>query len=511
VGFGIGVGPRLFRVRVSTRGVGLSSGVGPVSVWTSTRRRSPRRRSSGHATPQAYSFRPDAVSMTDHTGARAGGLVSTTGDAIVSQLTRADRWLVAWSWVYILSLIAGLVVPWLLLLALASFLLAWLGFLPQRVNIEYEVDDSLTRWFGDLAAGWPQLANTKGRWRLQSSTHLHKTHDRKVNAGAGSLVSRHTAQFRLHPPRALKVNMKIPTIKARGHYLIFLPDRVLVKSGLRWSDVDYSHLTVKDSQSRFIEHKTPPRDGVKVDERWQYANVKGGPDKRFKNNRRLPVMLYDEVSLTSDTGLSWIIQLSRHDPAKWWEAILQARPVSQRLTHNAVAPAPVAAPADNRYRAKDRQAAVPQSNFAAHAGSEVPVFRDSAKPKVDKPLQWWPRAGWGTVRGYRIENNQGGRVSLSFYFVPDDGSEPRQVVLTNTVPMKELGEYARGIMRGDNFTVKVSVESMARAESLFQQINGMEFSERKAMFADRTDIDGDAGWSWTSDYRLVKVAPGLLQ
>jgi hypothetical protein len=63
--------------------------------------------------------------------------------------------------------------------------------------------------------------------------------------------------------------------------------------------------------------------------------------------------------------------------------------------------------------------------------------------------------------------------------------------------MKELGEYARGIMQGDNFTVKVSVESAARAERLFQQINRMELSKRKAMFVDRSDIDGNAGWSWT--------------
>ena len=436
--------------------------------------------------PQAYSFRPGEVSTTDHTGAKPGELVSTTGDAIVSQLTRADRWLVAWGWTCVLSLLVGIIVPWLLLLALVASLVAWFGFLPRRVNIEYEVDDSLTRWFGDLAAGWSQLAETKGRWRLLSSTHLHKTHHRKVNAGAGTLVSRHAARFRLRPPKALEVNMEVPTIQARGHYLVFLPDRILVKSGSRWSDVEYSHLNVKVSQSRFIEHKTPPRDGIKVDETWQYANVKGGPDKRFKNNRRLPVMLYDEVCLTSDTGMSWVIQLSRHDSSIWWEAALRARPVTPWPPHNRI-------PAD-----------------PSHAGREVPTFQNTAKPDIGKSPKWWPRGGWGTVRGYRSENRQNGRVDLSFYFVPDDGSKPRRIELTDTVPRKEIGEYARGIMQGDNFTIRVSVEGMARAESLFKQINEMEFSKRKAMFADRSDIDGDAGWSWTSDYTLVKVAPGLL-
>jgi hypothetical protein len=294
--------------------------------------------------------------------------------------------------------------------------------------------------------------------------------------------------------------MKVPTLKARGKYLVFLPDRVLVKSGTRWSDVEYSHLTVEVSQSRFIESKTPPRDGTKVDERWQYANVKGGPDKRFKNNRRLPVMLYDEVSLTSDTGLSWIIQLSRHDPAKWWESILRARP-APNLQSNSAAPR-----IGTESAARSQPKFVPQSPFTASPGRETPAF----KPNVSKPLNWWPRAGWGTVRGYRIENSQNGRVNLSFYFIPDDGSEPQRVTLTNTAPMSELGEYARGVMQGDNFTVKVSSDSMAQAETFFQRINRMDLSKRKAMFADRSDIDSDAGWSWTSDYTLTKVAPGLL-
>jgi hypothetical protein len=482
LGFGIGIGPRLFRVRVSTRGVGLSSGVGPVSVWTSSRRRSHPRR-SGHVSQQVYSFRPGEVSATDHTGAAAGDLVSTTGDAIVSQLTRADRWLLAWSWLCVLSLFVGIIVPWFLLLALAAVLVAWLGFLPQRVHIEYEVDDSLTLWFGDLAAGWSQLSKTKGRWRLQSSTHLHKTHQKKVNAGAGTLVSRHAARFSLRPPRALEVNMQVPTIKARGNYLIFLPDRILVKSGSRWSDVEYSHLIVKASQSRFIENKRPPQDGLKVDERWQYTNVKGGPDKRFKNNRRLPVMLYDEVSLTSDMGLSWIIQLSRHDPAKWWEMTLRARPVAPLQPHDHI---PLA----------------PQARSAP---------RNNAGPQAAKPPQWSPRAGWGTIRGYQFQSTGNGRANLRFYFVPDDGSQPRLFDLADMAPLDGMGEYARGVMRDGELKIKVDAETMLQAEqTLHGKINLMDLVARKAMFADGNDVYEDAGWAWTPDYKLAKAAPGLL-
>ena len=129
---------------------------------------------------------------------------------------------------------------------------------------------------------------------------------------------------------------------------------------------------------------------------------------------------------------------------------------------------------------------------------------NSAAPQVTRPPQWWPRAGWGTVRGF-ARNGEGFR----FYWVPDDGSQPQLFELPG-VPARELGEYARGVMRDGRFTVKVSVQSMAEADKLFREINGMDLSKRRRLFADRSDIDGDAGWTWTPDYTLVPAAPGLL-
>jgi hypothetical protein len=126
------------------------------------------------------------------------------------------------------------------------------------------------------------------------------------------------------------------------------------------------------------------------------------------------------------------------------------------------------------------------------------------------PPKWWPRSGWGTVRDYELTHGREG-IKIAFNFVPDDGGEAVPIVLTDASLITELGEYARGIMRGGNLTIKVSAEAMIRAEDTFQRINQMEPSKRILMFADRNDIDGDCGWAWTSDYRLVKVAPGIAE
>jgi len=161
---------------------------------------------------------------------------------------------------------------------------------------------------------------------------------------------------------------------------------------------------------------------------------------------------------------------------------------------------------------KYKRTVMPQEQ---HPGKAAPMSRSNGRPQVarqqvGRPTTWWPRAGWGTVRGFGIQDRGNGRVNLSFYFVPDDGSQPELIEIMDTIVSKEIGEYARGIKRGDDFTIKVSAETMAKAARTFQEINQMELPKRKIMFADRSDIDGDAGWTWTPGYTLVPAAPGLL-
>jgi hypothetical protein len=53
-----------------------------------------------------------------------------------------------------------------------------------------------------------------------------------------------------------------------------------------------------------------------VDKTWRYVNKNGGPDRRFKDNRELPIALYEEVTFSSHTGLNEVVQVSRIGIAK---------------------------------------------------------------------------------------------------------------------------------------------------------------------------------------------------
>jgi hypothetical protein len=108
-------------------------------------------------------------------------------------------------------------------------------------------------------------------------------------------------------------------------------------------------------------------------------------------------------------------------------------------------------------------------------------------------------------------SNGGNRFNLSFRFVPDDGSKPVLLSPVDVIPPEEISEYARGIMSGNDVRIKVSLAGLVKAErEVFQEINQLPSAQRVEMHSKGLDLYGDCGWAWTSDYFLMKVAPGLL-
>jgi hypothetical protein len=87
--------------------------------------------------------------------------------------------------------------------------------------------------------------------------------------------------------------------------------------------VSYGDLSVVINDKRFIEDESVPRDTQVVDHTWQYVNKSGRPDRRFNNNRQIPICLYNELWFNSPTGLNEVIQVSRTGIGQQLDAALQ--------------------------------------------------------------------------------------------------------------------------------------------------------------------------------------------
>lgn len=180
--------------------------------------------------------------------------------------------------------------------------------LEKTVVLFYEFDSHMEAAYAQLHYAASQLANCAASWHIEASA---KVHDRKYHAGASDLVRRKSTSIKKAEPPYVKTNIETIAVGVGRQTLHFFPDRVLVYDTNGVGAVGYQDLRVDVSATRFIESDSVPSDAEVVDRTWKYVNKSGGPDRRFKDNKELPVCRYEEIALSSSSGLNEVLQLSR--------------------------------------------------------------------------------------------------------------------------------------------------------------------------------------------------------
>jgi hypothetical protein len=138
---------------------------------------------------------------------------------------------------------------------------------------------------------------------------------------------------------------------------------------------------------------------------------------------------------------------------------------------------------------------------------------------VSEPPMWIPSEGWGTFRDYVVVRNDSGGTDVGCHFIPDDGGRPVPLIWKDvpegSVPLRGLGEFARGILNENdgnrNLVIKIPADGMSKAEELVAGINAMETVKRALLQKSRESFFQTCGYGHDSSWRLVKAAPGLLR
>lgn len=178
----------------------------------------------------------------------------------------------------------------------------------RAVVLLYDLDDAAREAYGRLHTAFDSLQAAGRLWHVEAAAAVR---DRKYHAGASSVLKRTTTTVKKGEPPVLKTNVEAVLLPAGRQVLAFMPDRLLVFGGGAVAGIGYDNLTVQVDQTRFVESDAPPPDAKIVETTWRYVNKSGGPDRRFTNNRQLPVALYEEIQFRSASGLNELIQSSR--------------------------------------------------------------------------------------------------------------------------------------------------------------------------------------------------------
>lgn len=205
-------------------------------------------------------------------------------------------------------LLMGLVVPVAVIGGVFCWLVSLKDALRKTTVIMYDLEPEVETAYAKLHDAFTELESCARTWHVQARAQVRNA---KYHAGAGSVLERTAISLSTGAPPFVKCNVEVPLIPAGKQTLAFMPDRLLVFEPASVGAVDYRDLVVTYDQSRFIEGESLPRDASVVGRTWRYVNKNGGPDRRFNNNREIPICLYDQIHLASSTGLNEVIQLSK--------------------------------------------------------------------------------------------------------------------------------------------------------------------------------------------------------
>lgn len=217
---------------------------------------------------------------------------------------------------------AGLV---LLLLSPIAFVPAHFYDQQRRTTVVmYDLDGDAEQRFKAIYDGCMALRECGAVWSVMS-TELNR--DYKRNAGASNLLQRKAALIGSEHVPFLKTNVSVASIRLHNDTLYFLPDRIFIINRAGIGAVSYADFHATSQVGRFIEDGAVPRDSSQVGQTWRYVNKNGGPDRRFNNNRQLPILAYQDVLFASITGVRAYLQVSRSNGA---DALLRALEAQRR-------------------------------------------------------------------------------------------------------------------------------------------------------------------------------------
>lgn len=285
-GIGASVGVKGARVAVGPRGTIVNMGRGGIYYRKSLGRAMRPPSSSASVTDPAISITHELDESTVKT-ADVDELIDSSSDEMIAELNGPR----------------------------GNWLRRLLGLTPPMV-LHYDLDPTALETFGRLQEAIQALAQARSVWLVNAMTIHATSAEQKYHSGAGRSLTRQLIRTGRLAPSKITTNVEIFGIDTGMQQLLFFPDRLLIRQRGRYASIAYPELTLAWEGIQFVEDGAVPPDANVLDYTWQYVNKAGGPDRRFRNNRQLPILNYEAVTLTSVGGINLALEVSNRAAAE---------------------------------------------------------------------------------------------------------------------------------------------------------------------------------------------------
>ena len=195
--------------------------------------------------------------------------------------------------------------PLSIILAVVSLIVYRADVARKTTPLFYEFsDDYSEKKFHESIMSFSNLAMTKSSWRLKSKVAVS---DWKRNAGSNASLIRHRSKIGKQNPNLIKTNVDVWGIDAGSIKLYLLPDRFFVFQDGVYSAIPYSEIQASLQDMEYVEQEALPSDATVIGKTWKYVRRDGGPDRRFNNNRQLPIVRYGVIVFSTQNFIAYLI------------------------------------------------------------------------------------------------------------------------------------------------------------------------------------------------------------
>jgi hypothetical protein len=180
-----------------------------------------------------------------------------------------------------------------------------------RVSVNFDMESEIAEPHRRLLAAFDRMAASQRSWNVETEQRIDRV---KARSWAGTVVSRGAAFLgRVAASLVDTQDMPLAMGVLRGKAVAyFYPGFVLVdnKQAGDFALIDLTEVGIDSVGTNFTESEAVPSDARLVGTTWAKANKNGSRDKRFANNRELPILRYGSLNISSAGGMNEVFMFS---------------------------------------------------------------------------------------------------------------------------------------------------------------------------------------------------------
>ncbi|MBR4789290.1 MAG: DUF4236 domain-containing protein [Treponema sp.] len=178
-----------------------------------------------------------------------------------------------------------------------------------KIKVFYDFEDDYEDSFREYVNAWKDLSKSHKIFQIPLKASIQNS---KNMYGAKQALERIHLSIRFKAPWYLKTNINIPVLYFKKNTIILFPEKVLIIGKIKAGAINQKDVEFDFFENGFVESDFKPKDSEFIQYQWIHPNKNGGPDRRFKNNRQLPVYNYGFIDISSNNGLNQRIMVTNN-------------------------------------------------------------------------------------------------------------------------------------------------------------------------------------------------------